>query len=66
MIKAVFYCTVCKLKRTQVFAISLRNLEYQAKKTATPKTNLKNVLSKRYYDLLDIFSKKNSDIPVLY
>lgn len=55
------YYVTYKLKKTRVFAISIRNLEYQAKKKAKSKTNLRNIISKEYYDFLDIFSKKNSD-----
>lgn len=37
MIGADAYRTVCKLKRAQVFAISIKDLKYQAEKKARPK-----------------------------
>lgn len=40
----------------------MRNLEYQAQKKTRLKTDLKSVVSEKYHDFLDIFSKKNSDI----
>lgn len=30
MISTVVYCTACKLKKAQIFAISIKNLEYSA------------------------------------
>lgn len=38
------YCTSCKLKRAQVFFISMKDLEYQAKKETRPETSLKTVI----------------------
>ncbi len=55
------YCTACRLKRAQVFAVSMRDLEYQAEKEARPETNPRSVVPEEYHDLLDVFSKKNSD-----
>ena len=55
------YCATCTLKKAQVFAISMENLEYQAKKEARPETNLKSILSEEYHDFLNLFSKKNSN-----
>ena len=61
MIGADAYCTAGCLKRAQVFIISMRDIQYQAKKKARAETNLTSVVSQKYYDFLDIFSKKDSD-----
>lgn len=55
------YRTAYKLKRAQVLAISMRNLEYQVEKEARPETNPKTIVPEEYHDLLDVFSKKDSD-----
>ena len=61
MIGADAYCTTCKLKRAQIFAVSMRDLEYQAEEEAKPKTNPRSIVPEEYHDLLDVFSKKDSD-----
>ena len=61
MIDADAYRLACQLKRAQVFAILMKDLEFQAEKEARPETNLKTVVPKKYYDLLYVFSKKDSD-----
>ena len=61
MIDADVYCVAYKLKRAQVFAVSMRDLEHQAQKEARPETHPKSIVPKEYHDLLDVFSKKNSD-----
>ena len=40
----------------------MKDLEYQAKKEARPKTNPKSIVLEEYHNFLDVFSKKNSDI----
>lgn len=55
------YCAIYKLKRAQVFAMSIKDLEYQVEKEAKPETDLKNVILKEYYNFLDIFLKKDSN-----
>ena len=62
MINANTYCTACKLKSAQVFAISMRNLKYQAEKETRSETDPRYIVSEEYHNLLNIFSKKNSDI----
>ena len=62
MISADAYCLACQLKSAQVFAISIRDLEFQAEKKARPKKNPKTVILEEYHDLLDVFLKKNLDI----
>ena len=66
MIGADAYCLVCQLKGAQVFAILIRDLEFQAKKEARLETNLKTVLLEEYYNLLDMFSKKDLDTLLLH
>ncbi len=61
MIGADAYRTACRLKRAQVFAVSMRDLEYQAEKEARPETNSRSVVPEEYHDLLNVFSKKDSD-----
>lgn len=56
------YLITCKLNITNIFAISMRDLEYQATKKVRLETNLKSVILKEYYDFLNVFSKKNFDI----
>ena len=56
------YRFVCQLKKAQVFAIFIKNLEFKAEKEARPETNLKTIVLEKYYDFLDVFLKKNSDI----
>lgn len=43
-------CVAYKLKIAQIFAISIRNLEYLAEKEARPEINLKSVVSEEYKD----------------
>lgn len=52
------YCITNKLKKIQVFAIFIRDLEFKVAKKAKLKTYLKGVISEKYYDFLDIFKKK--------
>ena len=66
MIGINVYHLACQLKRAQVFTFSMRNLKFQAKKEARSETNSKIVLLEKYYDLLDVFSKKNLDTLSLY
>ena len=51
----------CIFKRAQVFAVSKRDLEYQAEKEVKQETDLRTIVPAEYHDLLDVFSKKNSD-----
>ena len=62
MIGADAYCAACRLKRAQVFAVSMRDIQYQAEKEARAETDPTSVVSQEYHDFFDIFSKKNSDI----
>lgn len=49
------YCISYKIKRALVFAISMRELEYQAEKKARWETDLRTVILAEYYYVLDIF-----------
>lgn len=66
MIGAKAYCVAHRLKKAQVLALSIKDLEYQVKKEARPETDPKTVISAKYYDLLDIFSKKDLNILLSY
>ncbi len=61
MIGVDAYRAACRLKGAQVFAVFIRDLEYQAEKKAKPETNLRIIVLAEYHDILDVFSKKNSD-----
>ncbi len=62
MIGTDAYCIAYCLKKAQVFAISMRDIQYQAEKEARAKTDPKSVVSQEYHDFLNVFSKKDSDI----
>lgn len=66
MIDADAYWTNCKLKKAQIFVIFMKDLEYQVKKEARSKISQKTIVSKKYHDLLGIFSEKNSETFFLY
>lgn len=55
MINAGTYHKACKLKKVQVFAISMKNLEYQIYKEAKLETDLKSIVSKEYHNFLNLF-----------
>ncbi len=61
MIGTDTYCAACCLKRAQVFAVSIRDIQCQAKKEARAETNLKSVVPQKYHDFLGVFSKKAWD-----
>ena len=61
MIGTDIYYTACHLEKIQVFALVVKNILYQAEKKARAKINPKNIVSKEYYNFLNIFSKKKSD-----
>lgn len=55
------YYAAYRLTGAQLFAVSIRDLEYQAEKEARQKIDPRSVVREEYHDLLHIFSKKNSD-----
>ena len=61
MIGVDAYRAACCLKGAQVFAVSIRDIQYQTEKEVSAETNPRNVVPQKYYNLLNIFSKKNSD-----
>lgn len=44
----------------------MKDLEYQAQKKARSETNLRNIISEKYQDFLDVFFKQNSDTLLSY
>ena len=66
MIGVNAYCTACRLKRAQVFAVSMRDIQYQTEKEARAETDPKSVVPQEYHDFLDVFSKKDSDTLLLH
>lgn len=66
IISANAYCVICKLKKAQVFAISMRNLEQQSEKKAKKETNPKSIILKECYNLLDVFPIKEFDTFLFY
>ena len=66
MIDPDVYHTACCLKGTQVFAVLMRDIQYQAGKKARAETNLKSVIPQEYHNFLDVFSKKDSDTLLPY
>ena len=61
MISADAYCAACRLKGAQVFAVSMKDIQYQAEKEARVETDLRSVVPQEYHDFLNIFSKKDLD-----
>ena len=61
MIGANAYRVAYRLKGAQVFAVSMRDIQYQAEKEARAETNPKSVVPQEYHDFLDVFSKKDSN-----
>ena len=61
MIDADTYRAAYRLKKAQVFAILIRDIQYQVEKEVKAETDPKSVAPQEYHDFLDIFSKKNSD-----
>ena len=48
-------------QRAEIFAISMRDIEYQLNKTTKPPIDPKTVVPAEYHDFLDVFSKDISD-----
>ncbi len=61
MIGADAYRAACCLKAAQMFAVSMRDIQYQAEKEARVEIDPKSVIPQEYHDFLDVFSKKDSD-----
>ena len=52
---------LAKKQKANIFAISMRDIEYQLNKTTKPPTDPKTVVPTKYHDLIDVFSKDVSD-----
>ena len=52
MIDTDTYYVIYYLKRAQVFIVSIKDIQYQAKKEARVETNLKNIVPQKYYNFL--------------
>ena len=50
-----------KKQKAEIFAISMRDIEYQLNKGTKPPIDLKTVVPAEYHDFLDVFSKDISD-----
>ena len=50
-----------KKQRAEIFAISMRDIEYQLNKGTKPLTDPKTVVPAEYHDFFDVFSKEISD-----
>ena len=61
MIGADAYYAACCSKKALVFAISMRDIQYQAKKEAKAESDQTSVIPQEYHNFLNVFSKKNSD-----
>ena len=55
-----------KKQKAEIFAISMRDIEYQLNKETKPVTDPRTVVPEEYHDLLDVFSKDISDTLRLY
>ena len=66
MIDADTYRIACCIKKAQVFTVYITDIQYQAEKEAKAETNTKSIILQEYYNLFDIFSKKDSDILFLH
>lgn len=66
MINVDTYYIACCLKSAQIFAISMKNIQYQAKKEFRAEINSKNVIPKKYHNFLNVFSKKYLDTFLLH
>ena len=52
---------LAKQKNVEIFAISIRDIEYQLEKATKTPMDLKTVVLKEYHEFLDVFSKEASD-----
>ena len=52
---------LAKQKDVEIFAISMRNIEYQLEKATKTPIDPKTVVSEEYHKFLDVFSKEASD-----
>ena len=55
------HLTKSKKQKAEIFAISMRDIEYQFNKRTKPPTDPKTVVPAEYHDFFDVFSKDISD-----
>ena len=60
-IERASFTYLAKQKDVEIFAISMKDIEYQFEKATKTLTNLKTVILKKYHKFLDVFLKKASD-----
>ena len=58
MIDADAYYAACCLKRAQMFAVSVKDIQYQAEEEAEAETDSKSIVPQKYHNFLDVFLKK--------
>lgn len=61
MIAVDSYCVACYFKGAQVFAVFMRDIEYQAEKKSRARSDPKTVVSQEYHNFLHVFSKNDSN-----
>ena len=66
MIGADVYYIFCHLKGSQVFTLSMKDIQNEVEKEPRANVNSKIVLSHKYHNFYDNFSKKNSNNLFLY
>lgn len=62
MISTNIYYLACILKQTQIFALLIKNLEYQAEKKAKIEIDLKIIILEEFHNFFDLFLIKKFDI----
>ena len=60
-IRGASFTYFAKQKDVEIFAISMRNIEYQLEKATKTLTDPKTVVLEEYHKFLDVFSKEASD-----
>lgn len=58
LIAMLIYGPTCYFKKSQMFAIYMRDIQYCVKTKAEVNTNLKNVIFPKYFDIFDVFLTK--------
>lgn len=61
MIGAAPFNMLAKGKKAEIYAISMRDIEYQLNKQTKPVTDPKTIVPEEYHDFIDVFSKQDSD-----
>jgi hypothetical protein len=62
-IVAASFNTLSRQKNVQIFAVFMKDLNIQLKKQKSKKViDLKSIISAKYHDFLNVFSKKKADV----